>query len=60
MARLQQCDCGSGQYPEAEYDARGIFLCYVCDKCRARKLGSYRPEVLTDSQYEADDLGDDE
>ena len=43
-----------------EYDARGIELCRVCDKCRKAKLARYRPEVLTDSQYEADDLGDDE
>ena len=38
-----------------EYDARGIFLCYVCDTCRATKLRGYRPEVLRDSNYEADE-----
>jgi hypothetical protein len=43
-----------------EYDARGIPLARVCDRCRRDKLAGYRPEVLTDSQYEADDLGDDE
>ncbi len=48
------CACGSGleRWPEA--DAQGIFLCYVCDKCRAKKLAFltnwarlYRPEILT-------------
>jgi hypothetical protein len=38
-----------------EYDARGIELCRVCDKCKAAKLAGYRHEVLTDSQYEADE-----
>lgn len=54
------CPCGSGWHRQAEYDARGIFLCFVCTKCRSRKLRGYRPEVLTDPNYEADDLGDDE
>ncbi len=35
-----------------EYDARGIYLCRVCDKCQAEKLRGYRPEVLTDSNYD--------
>jgi hypothetical protein len=60
MARLQQCPCGSGEYPEAQHDARGIFLCYTCDKCEKKKIAGYRPGVLNNSQYEAYDLGDDE
>lgn len=59
MTRLQQCPCGSGEYPDAQHDARGIFLCYTCVRCEDQKLSGYRPDVLTDSQYEADDLGDD-
>jgi hypothetical protein len=55
MARLQQCPCGSGEYPEAQHDARGIFLCYTCDKCEKEKLSHYRREVLTNSQYECDE-----
>jgi hypothetical protein len=31
---------------EAEYDGQGIFLDYVCEKCRTEKLGKYRPEIL--------------
>lgn len=38
-----------------EHDARGIPLARVCDKCRQRKLAGYRPEVLTDSNYYADE-----
>ena len=29
-----------------EVDARGIYLCRVCSRCRAAKLATYRPEVL--------------
>jgi hypothetical protein len=53
MARLQQCWCGSGLWPDANHDARGIFLCYSCDKCHTEKMSHYRPEVLTDSNYDA-------
>jgi len=38
-----------------EYDARGIPLARVCDDCREEKLKKYRPEVLNDSNYEADE-----
>ena len=41
-----------GQYAWFEYDARGIPLCKVCDKCKTVKLSTYRPEVLTDAQYD--------
>lgn len=30
-----------------EYDAQGIPLCRVCDKCWKEKLSRYRPEILT-------------
>ena len=51
MAHLTECPCGSGDYPEAVHDARGIFVAYVCDKCRRDKLAGYRPDIFTDSQY---------
>ena len=38
-----------------EYDARGIFLTYVCGECRASKMNGYRPDVLTDPNYPADE-----
>jgi hypothetical protein len=51
MARLQQCHCGSGKFPEARHDARGIFLTYTCSKCEREKMAGFRPDVLTDSGY---------
>jgi hypothetical protein len=51
----RECSCGSGEIQQAEYDARGIFLTYACDQCRKERLSHYRPEVLTDSNYECDE-----
>lgn len=50
-----KCSCGSGLEKDAEYDARGIFLTYVCDKCRDEKLSHYRRDVLENSNYECDE-----
>lgn len=39
-------------------DARGIPLarvCGVCGACSKAKLGTFRPEVLSDPSYEADE-----
>jgi hypothetical protein len=63
LPSLKPCHCGSGLEREARYDARGIFLTYVCEKCVEEKLGKFRPEVLTDPNYdlmgeELDDDGD--
>jgi hypothetical protein len=38
-----------------ENDARGIPLARVCSDCRADKLKGFRPEVLTNSNYEANE-----
>lgn len=38
-----------------EHDARGIPLCRVCEVCRSAKLSRYRPEVLSDPGYQADE-----
>ena len=38
-----------------EHDARGIPLARVCEKCRDEKLARYRPDVLTNPNYEADE-----
>jgi hypothetical protein len=57
---LKPCHCGSGLERAAEFDARGIFLTYVCEKCRKEKLSRYRPEVLTDSNYWHEEPIDDE
>ena len=52
---LEQCPCGSEQEANAEFDARGIFLCYACSKCRKEKLSRYRADVLTDASYWCDE-----
>lgn len=39
-----------------EHDARGIYLCRVCDVCQSAKLARYRPEILTSySQADMDE-----
>jgi len=49
------CDCGSGEPGYWENDARGIPLCRCCNACRKEKLSGYRPDVLTDGGYYADE-----
>ena len=51
----ERCSCGSGQRADAIYDARNIFLTFACDKCRKEKLSRFRPDVLTNSNYWADE-----
>lgn len=38
-----------------EYDARGIELARVCKVCKPHKLAKYRPDVLTNPNYTADE-----
>jgi hypothetical protein len=49
------CPCGSGEHGEVEYDARGIYIGRMCDHCRTERLGHFRPEVLSDPGYDADE-----
>jgi hypothetical protein len=51
----ERCDCGSGETPQWAKDAKNIPLAKVCSKCKARKLAGFRPEVLTDPNYEAEE-----
>lgn len=52
--------CDPGQR-RALHCARGIFCCYVCDRCEAEKRSRYRPEVMTDPHYEtSEEINDDE
>lgn len=55
MTHLRECPCGSGEWPEVVHDARGIFVSYVCSRCRRERLKSYRPEIFTDPHYPADE-----
>lgn len=50
--RRHQCDRSESWW---EHDARGIPLCRVCRTCRRAKLAAYRPEVLSDPDYGADE-----
>lgn len=49
------CSCGSGLPREAVYDAKNIFVAYVCPRCRQQKLAGYRPEIFTDPGYDTDE-----
>jgi len=51
----RSCSCGSGEWAEWIYDARGIELCKACPSCRKDKLKGYRPDVLEDSNYWTDE-----
>jgi hypothetical protein len=49
MTRPHECVGGEPSREESwpEYDAQGIFLCMVCEKCEREKLSAYRPEILS-------------
>ena len=49
------CPCGSGKPSWWEHDARGIPLARVCERCRRSKLAKFRPDVLSDPNYWADE-----
>lgn len=53
------CPCGSGLMSYWQKDARGIELCRTCPKCHDEKMGRYRPEVLTNANYDHDEPIDD-
>lgn len=42
----------AGETYWTEYDARGIPLGRVCKVCMKAKLSKYRPEVLTNPNYD--------
>lgn len=52
---IRPCPCGSGKGSSWQYDARGIELCRTCETCHQAKMARYRPEVLTNSTYAADE-----
>ena len=53
MARRTDCPCGSGEYPEEQYDGYGIFLCYTCSKCEKEQMGRWRSDIH--ERYECDE-----
>lgn len=58
--KVRECPCGSGRESWWEHDARGIPLARVCVKCKATKLAKYRPDVLRNPNYKADEPIEDE
>lgn len=58
--KRKPCPCGSGNDSWFAVDARGIELCRVCTKCIKERLKGYRPEILTDPQYECTEAIDDD
>jgi hypothetical protein len=46
------CPCGSNKTSYWQFDARAIPLCRTCEKCHAGKMAQYRPEVLSNADYE--------
>ena len=45
------CNCGSYEPSYELYDARGIYVQRVCDRCVEEVKSHYRPEIFTDSDY---------
>ena len=60
LALLRFCVQLEGDGSWWEYDARGIELARVCDRCKAEKLAPYRREVLTDANYSHEEPIDDD
>lgn len=52
---MRLCNCGSGEPRRALYDARGIFVAYVCDDCETLVRGRYRSDIFEDPNYDADE-----
>lgn len=53
--KFRPCPCGSGLESFWQNDARGIPLCRTCTKCHKAKMKTYRPDVLADPNYWADE-----
>jgi len=49
------CSCGSQEFSYPLYDARGIFVTNVCEKCEDEVKRGFRPEIFTDCGYECDE-----
>jgi hypothetical protein len=47
------CPCGSGKMSQWLTDARGIPVKRVCPACEHLIMEKYRPQIFTNSKYEA-------
>lgn len=50
-----ECTCTARAPCRALYDARGIFVAYVCNFCEEAKKAQYRPDIFTDPTYWTDE-----
>lgn len=48
------CPCGSNEWPEPQFDGRGIYLCLTCSKCHKQKMSKYRQDIL--DYYDQNDV----
>lgn len=55
IAQANKCNCGSGLEAEELVDARGIFCCMVCSRCKKSQMAKYRPEIFENANYWADE-----
>lgn len=60
MSADRPCPCGSGLPSQWQHDARGIPLRRTCKACHKAAMARYRPDVLTDPSYWADEPIDEE
>jgi len=52
LYEVRSCPCGSGLPSSFNFDARGIILPRTCNACHAKKMATYRPEVLVNPNYD--------
>lgn len=55
IKKFVACPCGSGRNSAWQYDKRNIPIRRTCPVCHDRVMGTYRPEVLNDPNYKADE-----
>lgn len=55
---IRPCPCGSGEHKSAMYDGHGVFLTYVCSRCRTEKILQFRPDIF--ERYKADEAIEEE
>lgn len=51
----RECACGSGLVRRPLYDAKSIFVAYVCDLCEKRIKSKYRDDIFTNPSYWTDE-----
>lgn len=49
------CRCGSEEEKFPLFDARGIFVSYVCEQCEEEVKSRYRSDIFTDCDYWTDE-----